>query len=84
MDFSTGLHFFRTFALEKTIRDDNIDNRIIDSPVGNYARLSLCVFHEKRHVAEAAEVAAWLCIGCDGGGIGVVVADSVDGDGSPL
>ena len=72
--------FFRTFALEKTIRDDNIDNRIIDSPVGNYARLDLRLFHEERHVAEAAKVVTGLCLGGDGSGIGLVAADSFDGD----
>jgi len=63
------------------IRDGNIDNRIIDTAVGHDARLGLRVFHEERHVAEAAEVAAWLCVWRDGGGIGMVAADSVDGNG---
>ena len=63
------------------IRYDDVNHRTFDSTAGHYARLSFRLFHEEGHVAEAAEVAARLCIGCDGGSINLVAVDSFDGDG---
>ena len=63
------------------IYDDDIDYRTVDSTAGHDARLSLCVFHEGRNVCAVTENIARLCIGCDGGSIGMVATDSLDGDG---
>ena len=46
------------------------------------AWLGLRVLHARRDVGSATKVIAGLCIGCDGGGISVVAADTSDGDGS--
>ena len=64
------------------IPDDNdIDHRTADSAAGYDARLSLRVFHEGRDVREITENIAGFRIGCDGGCIGMVAADSCNGDG---
>ena len=60
--------------------DDNIDHRTVDSAAGHDARLGLRVLYEERDVGSIAEVAAGFCIGRDGGGIGMVAANSGDGD----
>ena len=39
-------------------------------------------FDERRNVGTSTEVAVGLCLWCDGGGIGMVVAHTRNGDGS--
>ena len=61
---------------------EDIDYRAADSAAGYGARRGLRILHEGRNVGSTSKIIARLCIGCDGGGIGVVIADSSDGDGS--
>ena len=60
--------------------DYDINYRTADSAAGHNARLSFCILHAGRDVASIAKVVTRLCIGCDGSGIGMVAADSGDGD----
>ena len=52
-----------------------------DSPAGHHAWLCLRVFHARRDVSANAKNVAWLCVGRDGGSIGMVAAHPVDGYG---
>lgn len=56
--------------------------RTADSAAGHDAWLGICFFDERRNVGTSTEVAVGLCLWCDGGGIGMVVAHTRNGDGS--
>ena len=71
----------RHFVVSLHSDDNNIDYRTADSAAGHDARLHLRLHDARRDVCAAAEVAAWVCIGGDGGRFGMVVADSGNGDG---
>ena len=75
--------------LQKRIIHSNNNNhingfthRLTHSPFGYYARSGIRLSDEGRNAASSAKNIARFCIGCNGGGIGMVVADSINGNGS--
>ena len=60
--------------------DNDIDYRTADTTAGHDARLSLRILHARRNVSAAPEILIGLCLWRDGGCIGMVAADSSDGD----
>lgn len=73
--------FEKKHYLCSNIGDYDVDYRTIDTLAGHDAWFCLCVLHEGRNVCEVTEDASGICLWRDGGGIGMVVADSLDGDG---
>ena len=62
--------------------DNDIRYRTADSAIGHDAWLGIRLFHERRYVAPSTEDTFGLCLRCDGGGVGLVVAHTRNGDGS--
>ena len=63
---------------------NNTDDWTVAAPVWHDVGLGLRFSDERRDVGAATEVAARICVGRDGGGVGVVAADSGDGDECPF
>ena len=69
-------------SIEDDDRNDNGDAcRANDSAPWYNAWFSICLLHERGDVCTAAKTVVGLCIGCDGGSFGVVVAYTCHGDG---
>ena len=66
--------------LSVPLQHDDINHRFVDTATGHDAWFGLRVFYEGRDVGKAAEDVARFCVGCHGGGIGMVAVDSSDGD----
>ena len=65
---------------ETAYNDNDIDDRTADSTARHNARLSFCVLYEGANVHATTEVTTGLRFRCNGGSIGVVVADSCNGN----